>query len=82
MNPDDHNPPPSHQQPTLRLLLSDPHHMIALGFGSGLSPWAPGTIGTLFGWASFRALDLALPASFQLRLGRDRPFLGSALAAG
>lgn len=40
--------------------------MIALGFGSGLSPWAPGTIGTLFGWASFRALDMALPASLQL----------------
>ncbi len=42
--------------------------MIALGFGSGLSPWAPGTIGTLFGWASFRALDMALPASALLLL--------------
>lgn len=42
--------------------------MIALGFGSGLSPWAPGTIGTLFGWASFRALDMALPASTLLLL--------------
>lgn len=68
MNPDNHNAPPADQQPTLRLLLSDPHHMIALGFGSGLSPWAPGTIGTLFGWASFRALDMALPASTLLLL--------------
>ena len=24
---------------------------IALGFGSGLSPWAPGTVGTLWAWA-------------------------------
>jgi phosphatidylglycerophosphatase A len=24
-----------------------PHHWIAFGFGSGLSPWAPGTVGTL-----------------------------------
>jgi phosphatidylglycerophosphatase A len=24
-----------------------PHHWLAYGFGSGLSPWAPGTVGTL-----------------------------------
>ena len=30
---------------------------IALGFGSGLSPWAPGTVGTLWAWASFLVLD-------------------------
>jgi len=24
-----------------------PHHWLAYGFGSGLSPWAPGTMGTL-----------------------------------
>jgi phosphatidylglycerophosphatase A len=28
-------------------LLADPVHFLALGFGSGLSPWAPGTAGTL-----------------------------------
>jgi phosphatidylglycerophosphatase A len=28
-------------------LLRDPIHFLALGFGSGLSPWAPGTAGTL-----------------------------------
>jgi phosphatidylglycerophosphatase A len=50
------------QQPTLRLLLAHPLHLVALGFGSGLSPFAPGTFGTLFAWATFRALDLALPA--------------------
>jgi phosphatidylglycerophosphatase A len=30
---------------------------IALGFGSGLSPVAPGTVGTLWAWAAFAALD-------------------------
>lgn len=30
-----------------RVLLKHPVHLISLGFGSGLSPWAPGTAGTL-----------------------------------
>ena len=55
------------RQPSVRFLLSNPLHLIALGFGSGLSPWAPGTVGTLFGWASFRALDAFLqPGSLLL----------------
>jgi phosphatidylglycerophosphatase A len=33
--------------PTLRFLFSHPAHFIALGFGTGLSPVAPGTVGTL-----------------------------------
>ncbi|MCP3688897.1 MAG: phosphatidylglycerophosphatase A [Gammaproteobacteria bacterium] len=28
-------------------LLLDPRHLLSLGFGSGLSPFAPGTMGTL-----------------------------------
>lgn len=28
-------------------LLVDPRHLLSCGFGSGLSPWAPGTMGTL-----------------------------------
>jgi phosphatidylglycerophosphatase A len=28
-------------------LMRDPVHLVAFGFGSGLSPWAPGTFGTL-----------------------------------
>ncbi|MEZ5661649.1 MAG: phosphatidylglycerophosphatase A [Burkholderiaceae bacterium] len=32
-------------------------HFVALGFGSGLSPVAPGTAGTLMGWALYRILD-------------------------
>lgn len=30
-----------------RLVFSDPVHFLAFGFGAGLSPWAPGTAGTL-----------------------------------
>jgi phosphatidylglycerophosphatase A len=38
-------------------MLSHPLHMISLGFGSGLSPVMPGTVGTLFAWASFAVLN-------------------------
>ena len=31
--------------------------LIAFGFGSGLSPWAPGTVGTLWAWLAFVVLD-------------------------
>jgi len=43
-----------------RFMLSHPAHALALGFGSGLAPWAPGTVGTLWAWASFLVLDLWL----------------------
>ena len=39
--------------PSLRFLLAHPAHLIACGFGSGLSPIAPGTAGTLFAWFTF-----------------------------
>lgn len=34
-------------KPTLKGLVSKPVHFLAFGFGSGLSPKAPGTMGTL-----------------------------------
>jgi phosphatidylglycerophosphatase A len=34
-----------------------PSRWIALGFGSGLSPWAPGTVGTLWAWVGFLVFD-------------------------
>ncbi len=40
-------------RPSLRFMLARPEHLIALGFGSGLSPVAPGTAGTLWAWLSF-----------------------------
>ncbi len=38
-------------------MLRHPARWLALGFGSGLSPVAPGTVGTLWGWASFVIAD-------------------------
>ncbi|MBS0453335.1 MAG: phosphatidylglycerophosphatase A [Proteobacteria bacterium] len=40
-------------RPTARFMLSHPAHAIALGFGSGLSRLAPGTVGTLWAWVAF-----------------------------
>ena len=45
--------------PSLRFLFAHPAHLVACGFGSGLSPVAPGTAGTLFAWATFPLLTLA-----------------------
>ena len=45
--------PAKGRRPTVRFLLAHPAHCIALGFGSGLSPIAPGTAGSLWGWLSF-----------------------------
>jgi phosphatidylglycerophosphatase A len=42
---------------TPRFLLAHPAHAIALGFGAGLSPLAPGTVGTLWAWLAFVVLD-------------------------
>jgi phosphatidylglycerophosphatase A len=38
-------------------MLRHPAHVLALGFGSGLSPKAPGTVGTLWAWVSFALLS-------------------------
>lgn len=44
--------------------------LIALGFGSGLSPYAPGTVGTLWAWLSFVVLDRWLePATWAAVIG-------------
>lgn len=42
---------------SVRFLLAHPAHGLALGLGTGLSPVAPGTVGTLWAWASWWALD-------------------------
>lgn len=44
-------------RPDARFLLAHPAHLIALGFGCGLSPAAPGTVGTLWAWVSFGVLQ-------------------------
>ena len=39
--------------PSWRFVFEHPAHFIALGMGSGLSPVAPGTAGTLFAWLCY-----------------------------
>ena len=46
----------------VRFLLAHPAHFIALGFGSGLSPVAPGTAGTLWAWLAFLVLQPQMTA--------------------
>jgi len=43
-------------QPTFDFMKPRLSRWIALGFGSGLSATAPGTVGTIFAWASFALL--------------------------
>lgn len=45
-------------KPTAKFALENPWHFIALGFGSGLSRWAPGTAGTA------AAMPLAIGLSY------------------
>lgn len=40
-----------------RFMRGHPARWLALGFGSGLSPVAPGTVGTLWAWVAFLVLD-------------------------
>ncbi len=57
------NPAPSNPslldpvRPSARFMLSHPAHLMAMGFGSGLSPVAPGTAGTLWAWLAFVVLQ-------------------------
>jgi phosphatidylglycerophosphatase A len=51
-------------KPDSRFMLVHPAHVIAQGFGSGLSPLMPGTVGTLFAWLSFNVLTARWPDIF------------------
>lgn len=51
-------------RPTLYILVSSPAVFVALGFGAGLSPFAPGTFGSLIGIPLALALQL-LPSVWQ-----------------
>jgi phosphatidylglycerophosphatase A len=48
-------------KPDARFMRSHPAHLIAQGFGSGLSPIMPGTSGTLLAWLSFSVLSTRWP---------------------
>jgi phosphatidylglycerophosphatase A len=73
-------------RPSVGFLLSHPAHFVALGFGTGLSPFAPGTVGTLLAvpfyavlayWLAPEWIAAAIAAFFVLgiwacgRTGRD-----------
>ena len=51
-------------KPGFGFMFSHYSHVIAQGFGSGLSPVMPGTSGTLFGWASYVLLTTRWPQIF------------------
>lgn len=48
-------------RPSLRhFMLSNPLHLVALGFGSGLSRFAPGTVGTAWAWLAYLVMQMWL----------------------
>lgn len=49
-------PAPRQPHPGLRFLLAHPAHVLALGAGAGLAPWAAGTVGTLWAWGTWALL--------------------------
>ncbi len=63
-------------RPDTRFLLAHPAHFVALGFGSGLAPKAPGTFGTLAGLALYYALAVVLPPAAIAFLAIPFFFLG------
>ncbi|MFC4158503.1 phosphatidylglycerophosphatase A family protein [Chitinimonas lacunae] len=63
-------------QPTFRFLLAHPAHFIALGFGSGLAPWAPGTFGSLAAVPLYLGLALLMPPLWIALLAIPAFFLG------
>ncbi|WP_291918618.1 phosphatidylglycerophosphatase A [Limnohabitans sp.] len=64
--PVDYVAPP--MRPTAAFMLRHPAHAIALGFGSGLSPIAPGTVGSLWGWASWLLIQNSMSLNAQATL--------------
>ena len=49
-------------RPGARFMFAHPARLIALGFGSGLSRFAPGTAGTLWAWVAFLVMQKYLDA--------------------
>ena len=52
-------PSAGRREPTFSEMIRSPHQLIALTFGMGLAPRAPGTVGTLGGFPLFLALQWA-----------------------
>lgn len=67
---------PRVHRPSAAFMLRHPAHLIALGFGSGLSPKAPGTVGSLWGWASWLLIQHQLSLPWQVFLIMTGLFVG------
>jgi len=52
------------KQPSAKFMLSHPAHILAQGFGSGLSRIMPGTSGTLLAWLIFDLFSQRWPTIF------------------
>lgn len=57
MTTDAASPSAAPRRANARFLLAHPAHFIALGAGTGLSPIAPGTAGTLWAWVAFLVMQ-------------------------
>ena len=67
-------PPAGAVRPTAAFMRGHPAHWIALGFGAGLSPVAPGTAGTLWAWLAWVVLGWWLtPAQLGWLLAASLP---------
>jgi phosphatidylglycerophosphatase A len=47
-------------RPTAAFMVPHPAHLLAMGFGTGLSPFAPGTVGTLLAFPLYWLLPRRL----------------------
>jgi phosphatidylglycerophosphatase A len=52
------------RRPGVRFLLAHPAHFIALGFGTGLAPAAPGTVGTALAFPLYAVLAYWFPTAW------------------
>ena len=53
MNTQTNSPDSPTLTPNFKWVFSKPSRALAFGMGSGLAPFAPGTVGTLWAWAAF-----------------------------
>ena len=67
-------------RPTFRFLFAHPAHFVALGFGSGLAPRAPGTFGTLAAWLLYPLVRMPFASDWSFLLFLAWSFVLGALA--
>ncbi|MEN3110510.1 phosphatidylglycerophosphatase A [Uliginosibacterium paludis] len=68
-------------RPGLAFLFSKPPHLVSLGFGAGLAPVAPGTVGSFVAWGLYALLPAGLPTGLLLAVLVIAFFTGAACIA-